>query len=99
MKMTKALALLLAIAMVVVCFNMPANCENPWDNEGVDPPAEKFGIIIQPDSVINVNNPDNPTEADEDDVEDIIDPGLILQIQFIINFQVIPNFNLEIYNN
>ncbi len=100
MKMTKALALLLAIAMVVVCFNLPAICdpvsgddgdEDPWDNELITNGERLEAAPV--DTAIIIDDPTNGAG------DDLVDPELILQLQFIINLRIIPNFNLIIVNN
>ncbi|MFH2035342.1 MAG: hypothetical protein ABIJ45_02980 [Candidatus Zixiibacteriota bacterium] len=93
MRMTKALALLFAMVMVVVCFNVPAICddgdEHPWDNDGTGPIGSHK--IVGSDTTTTITNPITPVSGGNDSV--II--GLFLDLQFIINYQIIPDFNLD----
>lgn len=96
MKMAKAVALLFALVLVVVCFNSPlVLADHPWDEDGFGGGGDKedgnSGSGTDPDSVI-INDPNRPSDEPTDGFnDDPSDGDLMINLQLLILFQIKPD--------
>jgi hypothetical protein len=95
MKIAKAVALLFALVLVVVCFNSPlVLADHPWDEEGYGGGGDKedgnSGSGTDPDSV-TITDPDRPNDEPAEGFTDPGDSDWIVNLQLFILFQIKPD--------
>lgn len=100
MKITKALAILFALVLVVVCFNAPAVYsyeDHPWDEDGDGSGGgDGSGIIPDPDTTIIRTDPADP-EGDPEGTDGFgwpKGPGLWLDLQFLFWYHNVPDYKI-----
>lgn len=101
MKLAKTLAILLAMVLVVMCFNAPivfSGEEHPWDGDGTGGGDGLGGDNSGGDLDTTLNDPlEDPLYGSNPD--NPFDPGYLISIQFLIWYHDLPGDVLKDEND
>lgn len=94
MKLAKTLAILVAMVLVVMCFNAPivfSGEEHPWDGDGTG--GDGLGGGTSDDGVdTTIVGPADNDPLRGSNPDDPFDPGYLISIQFLIWYHDLPGY-------